>query len=93
MTFSTNQEMNNMKEELTLEKKLQALQHHYNSFVDIYETLPPLTSMRKVILDDAISTVGATMNGILNEIADMKFQHEQQKIFIAAEYQRRSEEE
>ena len=26
--------MNNMKEELTLEKKLQALQHHYNSFVD-----------------------------------------------------------
>jgi len=67
--------------EMTLEMKLQKLQFHYNQFVDIYESLPPLASMRKVILDDAISTVGMTMNGILNEIADMKFQQEQAKIF------------
>jgi len=33
---------------------------------------PPLSSMRKVILDDAISVIGMTMNGILNEIAEMR---------------------
>ena len=82
-----------MKEEISLKHKLEALHHHYNSFVEIYETLPPLASMRKVILDDAISTVGATMNGILNEIADMEFQQQQQKIFLAAKYAKAKEEE
>jgi hypothetical protein len=53
-------------------KKLELLQKHYNDFVDVYETLPPLSSMRKVILDDAISVIGMTMNGILNEIAEMR---------------------
>jgi len=53
-------------------EKLQLLQKHYNDFVDVYETLPPLASMRKVILDDAISVIGMTMNGILNEIYEMR---------------------
>jgi hypothetical protein len=53
-------------------KKLELLQKHYNDFVDVYETLPPLSSMRKVILDDAISVIGMTMNGILNEIEEMR---------------------
>ena len=53
-------------------EKLELLQKHYNDFVDVYETLPPLSSMRKVILDDAISVIGMTMNGILNEIAEMR---------------------
>ncbi len=53
-------------------QKLELLQKHYNDFVDVYETLPPLTSMRKVILDDAISVIGMTMNGILNEIYEMR---------------------
>jgi len=52
--------------------KLELLQKHYNDFVDVYETLPPLSSMRKVILDDAISVIGMTMNGILNEIYEMR---------------------
>lgn len=72
-----------MNEEIKLEEKLKKLQYHYNQFVDVYETLPPLSSMRKVILDDAISTIGTTMNGILNEINDMKFQMEQEKIYSA----------
>ena len=53
-------------------KKLELLQKHYNDFVDVYETLPPLASMRKVILDDAIEVIGVTMNGILNEISNMR---------------------
>lgn len=53
-------------------QKLELLQKHYNDFVDVYETLPPLASMRKVILDDAISVIGMTMNGILNEIYEMR---------------------
>jgi hypothetical protein len=53
-------------------QKLELLQKHYNDFVDVYETLPPLSSMRKVILDDAISVIGMTMNGILNEIHEMR---------------------
>jgi hypothetical protein len=53
-------------------QKLELLQKHYNDFVDVYETLPPLASMRKVILDDAISVIGMTMNGILNEIHEMR---------------------
>ncbi len=53
-------------------EKLALLQKHYNDFVDVYETLPPLASMRKVILDDAISVIGMTMNGILNEIYEMR---------------------
>lgn len=53
-------------------QKLELLQKHYNDFVDVYETLPPLSSMRKVILDDAISVIGMTMNGILNEIYEMR---------------------
>ena len=53
-------------------EKLELLQKHYNDFVDVYETLPPLSSMRKVILDDAISVIGMTMNGILNEISEMR---------------------
>ena len=52
--------------------KLELLQKHYNDFVDVYETLPPLASMRKVILDDAISVIGMTMNGILNELYEMR---------------------
>jgi len=53
-------------------QKLELLQKHYNDFVDVYETLPPLATMRKVILDDAISVIGMTMNGILNEIYEMR---------------------
>ena len=53
-------------------KKLELLQKHYNDFVDVYETLPHLSTMRKVILDDAIEVIGITMNGILNEISDMR---------------------
>tara|TARA_R100001463_G_C3471403_1_gene215937 strand:- start:599 stop:784 length:186 start_codon:yes stop_codon:yes gene_type:complete len=53
-------------------QKLELLQKHYNDFVDVYETLPPLASMRKIILDDAISVIGMTMNGILNEIHEMR---------------------
>lgn len=53
-------------------QKLELLQKHYNDFVDVYETLPPLASMRKVILDDAISVIGMTMNGILNELYEMR---------------------
>jgi hypothetical protein len=51
-------------------KNIQAMQYHYNKMVEAYEKLPTLTPMRKVIIDDALIVIGATMDGVYNELKD-----------------------
>ena len=57
-----------MTEELI--ENLEAMKHHYNKLVEAYEKLPHLSMMRRVILDDALTVIGATMDGVVNELKD-----------------------
>ena len=57
-----------MTEELI--QNLEAMKHHYNKLVEAYERLPHLSMMRRVILDDALTVIGATMDGVVNELKD-----------------------
>ena len=57
-----------MTEELI--KNLEAMKYHYNQLVEAYEKLPHLSIMRRVILDDALTVIGATMDGVVNELKD-----------------------
>jgi len=57
-----------MTEELI--KNLEAMKYHYNQLVEAYEKLPHLSMMRRVILDDALTVIGATMDGVVNELKD-----------------------
>tara|TARA_R110002167_G_scaffold180250_3_gene380471 strand:- start:321 stop:530 length:210 start_codon:yes stop_codon:yes gene_type:complete len=51
-------------------KNLEAMKHHYNKLVEAYEKLPVMSSMRKVILDDALTVIGVTMDGVVKEMHD-----------------------
>ena len=57
-----------MTEELI--QNLEAMKHHYNKLVEAYEKLPHLSMMRRVILDYALTVIGATMDGVVNELKD-----------------------
>lgn len=57
-----------MTEELI--QNLEAMKYHYNKLVEAYEKLPHLSMMRRVILDDALTVIGATMDGVVNELKD-----------------------
>mgnify|MGYP003650035749 CR=1 FL=1 len=49
---------------------LEAMKHHYNKLIEAYEKLPHLSTMRRVILDDALTVIGVTMDGVVNEMRD-----------------------
>ena len=52
-------------------KRLKQMQYHFSAFIDIYESLPRLQDIvRRTVLEDAITVVGATMDGITMEIID-----------------------
>ena len=57
-----------MTEELI--ENLEAMKHHYNKLVEAYEKLPHLSTMRRVILDDALTVIGVTMDGVVKEMQD-----------------------
>ncbi len=51
--------------------RLKQMQYHFSAFIDLYESLPRLQDIvRRTVLEDAISVVGATMDGITHEIID-----------------------
>ena len=68
----------NMEEVINTLKKMQ---YHFSKFIEEYESLPQLKNLvRRTVLEDAISVVGATMDGITNEIVDAWHDYQQQQI-------------
>ena len=60
---------------------LKKMQYHFSKFIEEYESLPQLKNVvRRTVLEDAISVVGATMDGITNEIIDAWHHYQQQQI-------------
>ena len=68
----------NMEEVINTLKKMQ---YHFSKFIEEYESLPQLKNLvRRTVLEDAISVVGATMDGITHEIVDAWHDYQQQQI-------------
>ena len=68
----------NMEE---LIETLKKMQYHFSKFIEEYESLPQLKNIvRRTVLEDAISVVGATMDGITHEIVDAWHDYQQQQI-------------
>ena len=60
---------------------LKKMQYHFSKFIEEYLSLPQLKNVvRRTVLEDAISVVGATMDGITNEIIDAWHDYQQQQI-------------
>ena len=61
-----------MNEDERIIKNLMDMQHHFNEMIKAYERLPSLKNIvRKTILEDAMSVVAVSMDGITQEIADL----------------------
>ena len=61
--------------------RLKQMQYHFSAFIELYESLPRKQDVvRRTVLEDAISVVGATMDGITHEIIDMHQTQMQMKI-------------
>ena len=61
--------------------RLKQMQYHFSAFIEIYESLPRIQDIvRRTVLEDAISVVGATMDGITHEIIDSYQLQAQMKI-------------
>ena len=57
------------------------MQYHFSAFIELYESLPRIQDVvRRTVLEDAISVVGATMDGITHEIIDSYQLQAQMKI-------------
>ena len=70
-----------MNEEDEIINRLKQMQYHFSAFIDIYESLPRLQDVvRRTVLEDAITVVGATMDGITHEIIDAHHALMQMKI-------------
>ena len=62
-------------------RKIKKMQYHFSAFIDLYESLPRLQNIvRRTVLEDAITVVGATMDGITHEIIDAHQTQMQMKI-------------
>ena len=60
---------------------MKKMQYHFSMFIEEYEKLPQLkNTVRRTVLEDAISVVGATMDGITHEIIDSYHAYQQQQI-------------
>jgi hypothetical protein len=60
---------------------MKKMQYHFSMFIEEYERLPHLKNVvRRTVLEDAISVVGATMDGITHEIIDAYHQYQQEQI-------------
>ena len=60
-----------MNDEDEIVNTLKKMQYHFSKFIDLYESLPRIQSaVRRTILEDAITAVGASMDGITHEIID-----------------------
>ena len=49
---------------------IEKMKKHYNGMIEAYEQLPELKPVRKQIIEDAISVIGVTMDGVIKEIID-----------------------
>ena len=62
-------------------RKIKKMQYHFSAFIDIYESLPRLQNIvRRTVLEDTITVVDATMDGITHEIIDAHQTQMQMKI-------------
>ena len=61
-----------MNEDERIIKNLMDMQHYFNELIAAYERLPLLKNIvRKTILEDALSVVAVSMEGITHEIVDL----------------------
>ena len=68
--------------------RLKQMQYHFSAFIELYESLPRIQDVvRRTVLEDAISVVGATMDGITHEIIDSYQLQAQMKILEGNEYE------
>ena len=54
----------------TIAINVEKMKRHYNGMIEAYEKLPELKPVRKQIIEDAISVIGVTMDGVIKEIID-----------------------
>ena len=53
-------------------KKFEEIKFHFNRMVEAYEELPMLASnVQRVVLEDAMTTIGAVFEGINQQILDV----------------------
>tara|TARA_R110002051_G_scaffold260800_3_gene320627 strand:- start:2348 stop:2674 length:327 start_codon:yes stop_codon:yes gene_type:complete len=61
-----------MRGEKRMLKDLMEMQTHFNKMVEAYSSLPPLRNIvRKTVIEDALSVIAVSMDGITQEIADL----------------------
>ena len=61
-----------MRGEKRMLKDLMEMQTHFNKMVEAYSNLPPLRNIvRKTVIEDALSVIAVSMDGITQEIADL----------------------
>ena len=53
---------------------LEAMRLHFNGLVEAFEQLPDMNTMRRVPIEDALTVIGMTMEGIMNEIKDLEWE-------------------
>jgi hypothetical protein len=65
-------EPNQLSDNENILKNLMDMQHHFNELIKAYERLPSLKNVvRKTIIEDALSVIAVSMEGITHEIADL----------------------
>ena len=66
------------KEYLYIDKEtiqtLERMRVHFNGLVEAFEQLPDMDNMRKVPIEDALTMIGITMEGIMNELNDLEWE-------------------
>jgi len=72
---------------------LKTMQYHFTKVIEEYEKLPQLRNVvRRTVLEDALSVVGATMDGITHEIIDAYHNTKQREIYNNGdEYEKKNE--
>lgn len=67
-----------MTEYIYIDKKtiqsLEAMRLHFNGLVEAFEQLPDMNTMRRVPIEDALTIIGITMEGIMNELGDYNWE-------------------
>jgi len=53
---------------------LEAMRLHFNGLVEAFEQLPDMNTMRRVPIEDALTVIGMTMEGIMNELSDYNWE-------------------
>ena len=66
------------EEYLYIDKKtiqsFEEMRLHFNGLVEAFEQLPDMDTMRRVPIEDALTVIGMTMEGIMNELSEYNWE-------------------